>query len=627
MSRYFLIYGVRHNLIFQLMNTSRPKEGRHRHSERQTSAAVNSILNTREIELLQGLIGNKVYDVAAVFGPAISRLLERTLQQERVANVEQAQLKRSHCTCTAEDCEPHLIEPAYGAAHDLLEKAKEKAMEKTKSNQPSHEQAYDAKQTLPLHLIKFIPNVRDMMTLDLSAIWIEHLQGNEVHKRRQLRQLAERANTYCKVFFGKEHPLHPEVVKINDLDVLQNIVSTTSPISEDKYWLYRSAIAKINAMHLALIIHAQVDFDRLQAESQHLRKRLHPHCKKITKRRSLFHCGDGKNGKMIALLQVPSQKSEIAIALKLAEKDDLGRKDIDIGDIQDMLRCAVMLTKKDSKSVGSMEAAALEILAILIAKVGSDMSNKRLRYSFDRGVTNRNSTGQHRAVQLTWRHRSTCRSHERDDKNGHKVGVIPSEFQVRGYMSKTAREKDRKKYVAVKKDRIREMFGMNVTFTQFIVDVCDFILSDHDLPNIVKSDKTIQSPTKIRLAHTIFLILMEKDVNGVLVNEKIIKELRENRQQWGKIQAVIDKYKTGDDAMRNLRIVLEARSPEDPNRIIQASYRIHQGEIRELEAKNARDRRPVSEIRTSIRAQIEAVYAVAASSAKMAEDEVKSLAA
>ncbi len=444
-----------------------------------------------------------------------------------------------------------------------------------------------AKKPIKIYLEKLIHDVDDIRLLDLPSIWRErspaYSKEESTREHKSITESARQANEWTDVFFKDAGGLHPDIKAKNYLNDLTdeeceqreidsdspqrkglcNVVAHTVPSDENRLKMLVSAMAKINMMHLAETIKSQVDLDQMHVIREHIKKILDLYIRKTFDGKTILNAGDENEEDAVVCesVDVPEEKSLEAIARKFMDKDAENTRDFDVNAIHDMIRFAVMLTKEDSESPEKMEKATKKTLGILYAIFGTDISQGRLRYTFDSGVTNGNSTGKHQAFHFTFRYRYQCKSNGKNKWETDKVRTVSVEVQIRKYMNSEEKLKDHLDYKQKKDRKITHVAGMNVTFTEFITDICDALLNDYEFLDENKvSKETIEYPVDEKLARILFRVLTRCDNEGVLLNGRTISELQQDNHQWQKIKDVIEKYKTYEAKhINNLRIKMDER--------------------------------------------------------------------
>lgn len=404
----------------------------------------------------------------------------------------------------------------------------------------------EARKPVKIYLRKLIIDASDLRELNLERVWRERAAANgtnsdEAKKAREsIEQLAQAANQYCASFF-KPYMLHPEVEEANDFKRLSPIVKHTLPLTVDSWRMLISSVAKINMMHLVETIRSQVDFDQMKAASQHLEKFINARKKRLPDMRELFTCGDPNNTKaansiVVESIRVAAEKKEESAARKYMDKGSENTKDYDAYNIKDWVRFRIMLTKKDSQDPERMRQATVKILSILTSLFGTDVIQERLRYAFENGGTNTNSTGKHEAFHITMRYRYQCGNGE--------IWTIPVEIQIQKYMDSMDSAEDHDDYVQKKDRKNTRIAGMDVTFYQFITDLCDFILSDYETVTQAEfCEDSMRRPEKEQIALILFMIITKRNQDGELENSKILREIFENEMQRAKVQKIVEIYK------------------------------------------------------------------------------------
>ena len=465
-----------------------------------------------------------------------------------------------------------------------------------------------AKKPIKTYLDWLIRGSEDIGILNLTRIWREKYPSYDPEKKiKELENIADsaqQANLWADIFFSKSGPgLHPDIKAIDHIDTLteaectargidpnsfqrtglRNIIKETLPDNENSFQLFLSAVVKIYLMHLAETIRTQVDQDQMRVIREHLQKILTYYTKKTIDGKTLLHLGVKLPGDIREAFQfsclceqveVPDEKSSESIARKSLEKDTDFTGDMDIASIHDKIRFGVMLTQEDSASPEKIEKATQKIIAVLSAIFGTDVSQGRLRYTFESGKTNPNSTGNHQAFHITFRYRYQCRSNGKNERGTHKIKTIEVEVQISKYMDSHEKLLDHDKYKINKDAKITSMTGMKVPFTEFITDICDALLSNYRFPE--GSDRVFKQgeleelvfddQPKEKWALTLFEILSKRDAEGNLVNGRSISELYRSQHQWEKIKKIITTFKIYEAKhIRDLRAKIELRKSRGRN--------------------------------------------------------------
>jgi hypothetical protein len=381
-----------------------------------------------------------------------------------------------------------------------------------------------------IYLPKMVYDINDIRALKLFDIWRPKLPDSTDHedieaRKKSMARSADLANHYCGTFL-KPYTLHQDVEAISDLEELEELIYKTLPTTADDFHLLRSAMAKVNMMHLAEAISSQIDRGHLAVATQHHRKVI-----------GLYKNFFGK-------AFVPEEKSNLAIARKYMNKVAERTADYDILDIRDLCREGCLLSEEESKPE-NIEQATIRKLAYLLALFGSNVIRSRLRYAFFIGGTNVNSTGGHEAFHLTINIRYQCESNDRDEAGCIKVETIATEIQIRKYKNEEEEDADHRVYNQNKDRKITRYMGMDLSYTDFIEDICDAITDQESFGDKhLVTDKAYERPIIEKMALTLFVILTkEARENGGLANESVIKQISEDPRKLKKIRAVIDKFK------------------------------------------------------------------------------------
>ncbi|GEM_PF-3897760 len=408
--------------------------------------------------------------------------------------------------------------------------------------------ATQAKEPIKTYLKKLIFDALDICRIDLMTVWREKATSSPDRKAEQpgIFASALKANEYCNAFLGPDG-LDPEIRDLNDIDALQDVVKTTLPVTPKFYQKFVSAIAKINLMHLAEIIRTQLDFGRMAAVTEHLRKCLAMHTVTSKKGKKNLRCSSQRNPQHsveVASIDVSDAKDEIAIARKFINKDLEFTRKFDLAAIQDLVRFQIVLTEEDSKSFEKIEAATRKIIAILCAIFGNDISQERLRESFSTGITNENSTGKHRAFHFTFRYRNQCRSSGSNQWGTTKLDIIPVEVQIRPFLFKDQADEDHRDYKARKDAKIRRYLGIDVPYIAFINDICDAIL-DFGMPKVcLKTDGGYERSLKEKTVMTLFSIFTRTIAEtGKPENEYTVRQICKDELLVQKIRKIAERYR------------------------------------------------------------------------------------
>lgn len=395
------------------------------------------------------------------------------------------------------------------------------------------------------YLNKLLIDASDLRELDLVKVWREKVAANGGHSREakeardKIEELGRTANTYCAAFF-KPSTLHPEIEETNDLDALKRITARTVPLNVDSFRKLVSSIAKINMMHLVDTIGSQVKLGQMKAVSQHLEKLINARKHKLPDGREVFSCGNPEdahryNSVTVESVRVAAEKKEEAAARKYMDKGSENTRDFDVTNIKDWIRFRIMLTKKDSQDPQLTKKATIKVLSILCALLGTDVPQERLRYAFSSGETNTNSTGKHQAFHITLRYRYQCGASE--------IQTIPVEVQIQKYMDSKHAAVDHNDYVQKKDRKNTRIAGMDVTFYQFMTDLCDLVLSDYEPETVAELDENSRRrPLKEKMALILLMIITRKDKDGNLENSKFIREMYEDERQREKFEKLIQTY-------------------------------------------------------------------------------------
>jgi len=412
--------------------------------------------------------------------------------------------------------------------------------------------ACSAHSAIKTYLKKLTSDAMDMSILNVPKVWREKwdksLEGTpEGEKQRAIfEELADKANDYCRVFFGEEG-LHPEVKNQNDIKELLTIVKNTLPDSPEKYSLLASAVAKLNIMHLVDYIETKIDANRLKTANEHLTKKLKAHQKtKPGEPAELFCSRDGNPDNYISIhdVDIPDPKQRFSIARKFITRDLQFTRDFRLEDIKDLLRFSIILTEEDSESQKKIDKAVEKVVGILLAIFGTDISEGRLRYSFNTGSTNGHSTGKHRAFHFTFWYRAQCESFGKDESGETRHDMIPIEVQIRPFMFKEEVQEDHKVYDDRKDAKIRKYMGMDTQYPEFIRNLCEAILYCDDYPDKAKRNihYGFERPMKEKWVMTIVSMLNKRTSTGTLANEYTIRKIFENPKLIEKVRRVLNIY-------------------------------------------------------------------------------------
>lgn len=452
--------------------------------------------------------------------------------------------KKVACTCSESRFLQHtgrfkqLKSFNYKAGKKVVGAAKQDAQfqlsrSPNKKNESNHRASF---------LYRFIGDVEGTRLMDLESIWMGQVE-NEDRRKQLIEARGKKAQEYCDKLFGPTaldsrvrmmHYLNDDETQFDGRG-LSTIVATTLPEDEESFHLLRSAMLKINMMHLADTFARKINFSHMQAMSEHLRKHLSCY---LTRRgdKWILSLSQGNNPEDTIELEsfvVADNKDEIAMVRKFIEKD-MGTKNMDVNEIQDMIRFRAILTKEDSLSPKKVEDNTEKLISILATILGTDTPERRFRYSHGEGKTNSYSTGKHEAVHVTMRYRFNC------DAISTNPEVCPVEGQIAKYMDAEEKEKDHKVYVEAKDKKIRALTGMDLSFDQFIIQLCDAWNSKHDFDDVnYITDKSYEFPLREKLARLICTILIKKDARGNLINEKVIKKLQQDPEKWKKISQLV----------------------------------------------------------------------------------------
>jgi hypothetical protein len=225
------------------------------------------------------------------------------------------------------------------------------------------------------------------------------------------------------------------------------------------------------------------------------------------------------------------------------DKDPETNRNFELSEIFDRLRMRIMLRKEHMTNPEKRDGVIKQIISYVCGILGTDISETRLRYSFESGGTNGNSTGKHQAMHFTSRVRYECDSNP-------SMRTINLEVQIHGYMNSKEIDDDHNVYVGKKDARTTRMLGMDVPFQDFVEDLCDAILSDEDFADTNKiTRKTFEFPLREKMARILFGILTKLDLeNGLLKNGRIISEMLKDERKAKKLRKVIEIYKGAEAA-------------------------------------------------------------------------------
>jgi len=412
--------------------------------------------------------------------------------------------------------------------------------------------ACSARSPIKTYLRKLTSDSLDMAILNIPKIWREKL--NQVTEgspdsQKQLavfQELALKANDYCDAFFG-EGKLDPEVKNTNDIMKLMSLVKNTLPETPRKYGLLASAVAKLNIMHLVDYIESKIDYNLLNAINDHLTKKLNAHRQIMPDKSMELYCArDGNPDNWIAIndIDIPDPKQKFSIARKFITRDLQFTHDFRLEDIRDLLRFSIILSEQDSESVEKIDRAVEKVLGILMAIFGTDIPENRLRYSFENGSTNGDSTGQHRAFHFTFWYRVQCEALGKTVSGQTQHNMIPVEVQIKPFMSKEKVLDDHKIYEAKKYAKIRKYMGMDVEYPEFIRNLCEAILFCEDYPD--KANRNLahgfERPVKEKWVLTLVSMLNKRTTSGDLANEETIRKIFENPIVLEKVRRVLRIY-------------------------------------------------------------------------------------
>ncbi len=409
-------------------------------------------------------------------------------------------------------------------------------------------------------------------------VWREKFASypeGSMEQKRELESMAEsmeKANIYAATFFSPEE-LHPDVINCSDINELIDMVQNTLPTTKNDFKKFESAIAKLKLTHLAETIHSSLDLKYLKVVTQHLRRRFTPYLTQLPDGRCILNCSGKKyseeeiqnirndNDPEAILLEsftVGDEKTEIAIARKLCRKDD-DTGDFDASSIYDLVRLAAKLTEGDS-APEKTEKSIVKLIAITSAIMLTDITQKRLKTSLPKngngdnndiieGIINPNSTGDHFSFQLTSRCRYQCRSNGENGGGTVAVRTIPVEQQFQMYATDEDQDKDHKKYERNQYEVITKTTGMNVTFEDFIEDLCDAIIDKEEFDTEpteepgFEGDYLHAQPLFNKMSFILGQIFTQKKETGFLENARVIENMIHDPRKFEKLKKVIKTMK------------------------------------------------------------------------------------
>lgn len=428
----------------------------------------------------------------------------------------------------------------------------------------------EAKKSADLYFMELRKVARDAQKMNIPHVWREK-EGVERADKSLMTSAARLANEYAKGLLG-EHKLVPEIAMTNSVRGLQAVIRRCMtrrehlPVTEKNYKTLISAATKIRFMHLAETIKSQIDFQKNDDITEHLRAKLDAYIEHTEDGEEILNIGpvspdgiyrrdDREDPKAIrvAAVEVGNAKGNFSVARKFCVKDSDGNSDYDTSKIYDFTRLRIMLTARDSqiftfKDGQGMEDSPIQlstekILALLCAIFGSDFPKSRLRYNFELGDVNEYSTGSHRAFHITFRYRYQCAINGANGNGYPKMKSQPVEVQIVVFMDKKEQQEDHKTYDNIKDRVIQNIMGMNRSFPVWLSDLADVILDEKKLHcRAHKSDNLDRLTDREFIAKLLFTALTKRDESGGLENARALEVLFADEQQRNKLKKVAKKY-------------------------------------------------------------------------------------
>ncbi|MBU1151199.1 hypothetical protein KJ632_00045, partial [Patescibacteria group bacterium] len=422
--------------------------------------------------------------------------------------------------------------------------------------------------------LEFDISVKD---LDLKLLFLSNAQElvrsllDFLEYKEHITQLSIATDAKIQKFMGEKSVYDQRISEINDIDALCQILRDSNPVTEDNFSLLRSVILKLRFLHTRFLIDIEFDREKTARVSGQLQKEMGYLLTELSGAGVYLNAGaDGEELEdtiLLDFLKVADAKEEDSAILKISNRE-LNHPN----EIKDWVRMMAMLTAVDSDRLKTlMNDAKLsakaankplkvtdlpeevfeifeKIIAVFLAKFGTDLEIKRIKSSIISGGTNMASTGDHFAVHLT------CLAKLRDPLETRLV-PIPLEFQIRLFED----EDDHEVYKQIQFSEFAKKMAMNVNFEQYILgmmvalDVRKGTRDKYKNKNFNFMIDCLLSYLTLRDPETKRFVNIES-FKGLVRNKRNMAKIRKT---FGKIEGAGRLSKLEIQNLKNTRILLE----------------------------------------------------------------------
>jgi len=432
---------------------------------------------------------------------------------------------------------------------------------------------------------QFMHDKISSMVMDIENAWqSREMQGG---KDQFLSELMDGAKAYIGRTFGFNF-LPPDLQKCKSLPELQRF-STELPVDTKSYDLFKKAQFLLRVMHVILLHQSEIDEVFYAENSKNLRADVDNLCIAVPDDKLYINpprYPDGRpkqnfiydqNGMVIDRVEVANVKALYSALDKILRKDMY-----DTTEIGDLARLRIFLCEEDCRDQQSFRKALEKLFGIILARFGNDIAPGSLRWSVSSGKTNESSAGEHRGFHFSLKYKSVCNANELTSSGEPKTRSVDVEFQLLAHMTPEDYTKDTRMYEENKRATLMRQVGVDSDFDSFVMDLISalsnpqyefnfssivdpfdtikdfdpefrkvyerqFGIGDKlifpesvDLEGLLKEQRVLFAPDKLRLFVLLLAILTKKNSDGNLLNIHLFQYMESYFP--GKLNRLMDEY-------------------------------------------------------------------------------------
>lgn len=349
-------------------------------------------------------------------------------------------------------------------------------------------------------------------TMDASQIWERTLPTEAATSALSaarkaapdnLELVAMAANALSRTFLEPEFKLAPVVEAENAIAKLQKI-ALTPPTNPETFYLVQSALAKLELMHLLVVVRSETDFDKNKAIGQY----IDACCAHITHRYPQGLVAnpptteDGTIVKSLAhsdwhafldRVEVDKEGKPLESIIEKAVVDRLQslQRIFDTSRARFYSRYEDAYEDDGSFNLEKFNAWALRMIGIVLSYFGDDVDIERLVATVQSGAANEHSTGKHIGFHLTITLKFAIYENGLSVPRGTpKTAIKPVEWQFLAYNSQEDERADHLTYKRSKRRGLHDELGTSLSFSNFAIDLMNVLEMDNCDLGLESSEKT-----------------------------------------------------------------------------------------------------------------------------------------